>query len=185
MYFHYVHSYFRENMPHQSQYLHFWFEKYCFIYKYIHKGSCWPDRKAFIHHQVFLVLDSVAISGEPDSSVQLLSLVWLFVTLWTAACQASLSITNCWSLPKSMFIELVMPFNLLILCHPLLLLPSIFPRIRVFSNESALCIRWPTCWSFSFNISPSNGTPRTDQSRPYFHTSCVLLGRDRQVTVIR
>ena len=78
------------------------------------------------------------------------------MTPWTAACQASLSITNSRSLLKLMSIELVMPSNHLILCHPLLLLPSIFPSIRVFSNESALCIRWPNNWSFSFNISPSN-----------------------------
>ena len=90
------------------------------------------------------------------SSVQSLSCVWLFVTPWTAACQASLSITNSWSLLKLIFIELVMPSNYLILCHALLLLPSIFPRIRVFSNESALRIRWPKYWSFSFSISPSN-----------------------------
>ena len=90
------------------------------------------------------------------SSVQLLSCIHLFATPWTAARQASLSITNSWSLPKFMSIESVMPSNHLILCHPLLLLPSIFPRIRVFSNESALRIRWPKYWSFSFNISPSN-----------------------------
>ena len=90
------------------------------------------------------------------SSVQSLSCVQLFVTLWTAACQASLSITNSRSLPKLMFIESVMPSNHLILCHPLLFLPSIFPNIRVFSNESVLCIRWPKYWSFSFNTSPSN-----------------------------
>jgi len=90
------------------------------------------------------------------SSVQLLSRVQLFVTPWTAACQASLSITNSRSLPKPMSIESVMPSNHLILCHPLLLLPSIFPSIRVFSNESALHIRWPKYGSFSFNISPSN-----------------------------
>ena len=89
------------------------------------------------------------------SSVQLLSCVWLFATLWTAAPQASLSITNSWSLLKLMSIELVMPSNHLILCRPLLLLPSIFPSIRVFSNESALCIRWPKYWSFRFSISPS------------------------------
>ena len=89
------------------------------------------------------------------SSVQLLSRVQLFVIPWTAACQASLSITNSWSLPKLMSIELVMPSNHLILCCPLLLLPSIFPSIRVFSNESALYMRWPKYWSFSFNISPS------------------------------
>ena len=90
------------------------------------------------------------------SSVQLLSRVQLFVTPWTTAHQASLSITNSQSLLKLMSIELVMPSNHLILCHPLLLLPSIFPSIRVFSNESALRIRWPEYWSFSFNISPSN-----------------------------
>ena len=76
-----------------------------------------------------------------------------------AACQASLSITNSWSLLKLMSIELVMPSNHLILCCPLLLLPSIFPSIRVFSNESALHIRWPKYWSFSFNISPFNEHP--------------------------
>ena len=93
------------------------------------------------------------------SSVQSLSVVWLFVTPWTAACQDSLSITSSRSLPKPMSIESVMPSNHLILCHPLLLLPSIFPSIRVFSNESALCIRWPKYWSFGFNISPSNEHP--------------------------
>ena len=90
------------------------------------------------------------------SSVQSLSRVRLFVTPWTAAHQASLSITNSQSLLKLMPIELVMPSNHLILYHPLLLLPSIFPSIRVFSSESALRIRWPKYWSFSFNISPSN-----------------------------
>ena len=90
------------------------------------------------------------------SSVQLLSCVRLFVTPWTAARQASLSITNSRSLPKLMSIELVMPSNHLILCLPVRLLPSIFPSIRVFSNESALRMRWPKYWSFSFNISPSN-----------------------------
>ena len=93
------------------------------------------------------------------SSVQLLSHVQLFVTLWTAARQASLSINNSWSLLKLMSIESVMPSNHLILCHSLLLLPSIFPSIRVFSNGSVLCIRWPKYWSFSPSvniISPSN-----------------------------
>ena len=90
------------------------------------------------------------------SSVQSLSHVRLFATPWTAAHQASLSITNCRSLPKPMSTETVMPSNYLILCCPLLRLPSIFPSIRVFPNESALHIRWPKCWSFSFNISPSN-----------------------------
>ena len=90
------------------------------------------------------------------SSVQSLSHVWLFATLWITACQASLSITNSRSPLKLMSTESVMPSNHLILCHLLLLLPSIFPSIRVFSNDSALYIRWPKYWSFSFNISPSN-----------------------------
>ena len=90
------------------------------------------------------------------SSVQSLSRVWLFATPWTAARQASLSITNSWSLCKLMSIELVIPSNHLILCRPLLLPPSVFPSIRVFSDESILCIRWPKYWSFSFSISPSN-----------------------------
>ena len=90
------------------------------------------------------------------SSVQSLSHVQLFATPWTAACQAPLSITNSQSLLKLMSIESVMPSNHLILCHPLLLLPSTFPSIRVFSNESVLRIRWPKCCSFSFSISPSN-----------------------------
>ena len=81
------------------------------------------------------------------------------MTPWTAACQASLSITNSWSLLKLMYIELVRPSNYLIHSCPLLFLPSIFPSIRVFSNESTLCIRWPKYWSFSFNISPSNEHP--------------------------
>ena len=86
----------------------------------------------------------------------MLSHIRLFATPWTAACQASLPITNSWSLLKLMSIESVMPSDHLILCHPLFLLLSIFPSIRVFSNESALHIRWPKCWSFSFSISPSN-----------------------------
>ena len=89
------------------------------------------------------------------SSVQLLSCVQLFATLWTTACQASLSITNSWRLLKLMSIESVMPSNLLILCCPLLL-PSIFASIKVFSNESVLRLSWPKYWSFSFSISPSN-----------------------------
>ena len=91
------------------------------------------------------------------SPVQSLSRVQLFATPWTAAYQVSLSITNSWSLFKLMSIESVMPSNHLILCHPLLLLPSIFPSIRVFSNESVLHIRGPKYWSFSFSISLSNG----------------------------
>ena len=93
------------------------------------------------------------------SSVQLLSHVQLFATPWTAAHQASLSIISSWSLLKLMSIESVMPSNHLILCHPLLLPPSIFPRIRVVSNESALHIRWPNYWSFSFSIIPSKEHP--------------------------
>ena len=85
-------------------------------------------------------------------------LCWLFVTPWHVACQASLSMTSSWSLPKLLSIELVMPSNHLILCHSLLL-PSIFPNNRVFSNELGLRIRWPKYWSFSFNISPSNEHP--------------------------
>ena len=90
------------------------------------------------------------------SSVQSLSHVELFVTPWTAACQASLSITNSQTLLKLMSIESVMPSNHLILCYPFLLLSSIFPSIRVFSSEWSLCIRWPKYWSSSFSISPSN-----------------------------
>ena len=90
------------------------------------------------------------------SSVQLLSRVWLFPIPWTTARQASLSITNSRSLSKLMSIELVRPSNHFISCHPFLLLPSVFPGIRVFSDESALHIRWPKYWSFSFNISLSN-----------------------------
>ena len=86
---------------------------------------------------------------------------------WTAARQASLSITNCWSLPKPMSIESVMPSNHPILCRPLFLLPSNFPSIRIFSNESALRIRWPKYWSFSFNISPSNEHPGLISFRMY------------------
>ena len=93
------------------------------------------------------------------SSVQLLSHVRLFATPWIAARQASLSITSSQSLPKLVSIESVMPSNHLILCHPLLLLPSNFPSIRVFSNESALLIMWPKYWSFSFNLSRSNEHP--------------------------
>ena len=93
------------------------------------------------------------------SLVQSLSRVWLFATPWTAAYQASLSITNSWSLLRLTFSESVMPSNHLIVCHPPLLLPSIFPSIRVFSSESALRIRWPKYWTFSLSISPSNEYP--------------------------
>ena len=102
------------------------------------------------------------------SSVQSLSRVRLFATPWIAARQASLSITNSWSSLKPMSIESVMPSSHLILCHPLLLLPSIFSSIRVFSNESALRIRWPKYWSFSFNISSSIEYPGLVSFRMYW-----------------
>ena len=104
-----------------------------------------------ISHPIFSAGPRVVVD------VQSLSRVRLFVTPQTAAGQASLSITNSWSFLKLMPIESVMPSNYLILCHPFLLLPSIFPSIRVFSNKLALCIRWPKYWSFSFSTSPSNG----------------------------
>ena len=109
-------------------------------------------------HQASILCNSSAwhSSWPLLSSVQSLGRVWLFVTPWTAARQASPSITNSWSLLKLMSIKSVMPSNHLILCHPLLLPPSIFPSIRVFSNESVPRIRWPKYWSFSFSISPSN-----------------------------
>ena len=106
------------------------------------------------------LVNNTAISSLPHvvqfSSLQSLSHVWLFVAPRTAAHQASLSITNSWSLLKLMSIESVMPSNHIILCHPSILLPSIFPSITVFSNESVICIRWPKYWSFRFSISPSN-----------------------------
>ena len=102
-----------------------------------------------------------------DSSVQLLSRVQLFATPWAAAYRASLSITNSRGLLKLMSIESVMPSSHLILCHPLLLPSSIFPSIRVFSNESVLHMRWPKYWSFSFNISPSNEHPVSLQSKGF------------------
>ena len=101
-------------------------------------------------------LEQLKVWVELLPSVQSLSRVRLFATPWAAAHQASLSITNSQSSFKLMSIELVMLSNHLIFCHPLLLLPSIFPSIRVLSNESALCIRWPKYWNFSFSISPSN-----------------------------
>ena len=106
----------------------------------------------------FLRVDSKSMCFKPlqFNLVQSLSHVRLFATPWTVACQASLSIASSWCLLKLMSIELVMPSNYLILCHPLLLPSSIFPSIRVFSNESVLWIRWPKYWSFSFSISPSS-----------------------------
>ena len=114
----------------------------------------------FIFYSEILAVFSRRIHKNNFSSVQSLSHVQLFATPWTAAArQASLSITNSQSPPKPMSIESVMPSNHLILYCPLFLLPSIFPSIRVSSNESALLIRWPKYWSFSFNISPSNEHP--------------------------
>jgi len=104
----------------------------------------------------YTILHFIYIIRHILSSVQLLSHLQLFALPWTAAHQASLSITNSRSLLRLMSIESVMPSNHLILCHPIFLPPSIFPSIRVFSNESVLCIRWPKYWSFSFSISPSN-----------------------------
>ena len=110
------------------------------------------------------------------SSVQLLSSVWFFETLWTTARQASLSITNFQSLRKLMSIESMMPSNHLTLCHPLLLLPSIFPSIRVFSNESALLIRWPNYWTSSFFINLSNEHPELISFRmDLLDLLCVLI----------
>ena len=114
------------------------------------RGSAWSRTACFLLW--WLICRNTSLKPQ---SVQF-SCVQLFATPWTIACQASLSITNCWSLPKLLSTESVMPFNHLILCCPLFLLPSIFPSIRVFSNESALHIRWPKYWSFSFNISRSS-----------------------------
>ena len=123
-------------------------------------GSIYPDYR---ENRIFSVINLThywkCFGKFQFSSVHSLSRVWLYATPWTAAHKASLSITNCRSLPKPMSIESVMPSNHLILCRPLLLLPSILPSIRGFSHESALCIRWPKYWSFSFNISPSNEHP--------------------------
>ena len=120
----------------------------------------WVFYRPCVVEVFIIIIDSAILSlsvGEFSlSSVQLLICVWLFATPWTAACQASLSITNSQSLLKLMSIESVMQSNHFILCHPLLLLPSIFPSIRVFSNESALGIRWLKYWGFSFSISPSS-----------------------------
>ena len=129
----------------------------------------------------------------PGGSVQLLSHVWLFATPWTAARQASLSITNYWSLHKLMCIESIMPSNHLILCHPLPFPPSIFPSIRIFSNESVLHIRWPKYWSFSFRISPSNEYPGPISSRMdwlYLHAvqgtlQCLLQHHSSKVSILQ
>jgi len=133
-------------------------------------GHDWATKLTCMHEQLFVsqtyIMNPNKNSGHWSSdllpwfsSFQSLSDVWLFATPWIAAHQASLSIINSWSLTKPMSIESVMPSNHLILCRPLLLLPSIFPSIRVFSNESILHTRWPKYWSFSFSISPSNEHP--------------------------
>ena len=123
----------------------------------IHKTLITPSIIPLLHF-FFLHLPLKRCSVQ-FSSVQSLSLVWPFMIPWNTARQAALSITNSWSSPKPMSIKSVMPSNHVILCHPLLLLPSIFPSIRAFPNESALRIRWQKNWSFSFNISPSNKYP--------------------------
>ena len=122
----------------------------------------WQSRRTCAHlflqgvQNYYLLLNNRQQKNVQFGSFKSLSHVQLYVTPWTAACQASLSITSSQSLLKFMSIESLMPSNHLILCHPLLLPPSIFPNIRVFSNELVLCIRWPKDWSFSFNISSSN-----------------------------
>ena len=120
------------------------------------RGSSQPSDQTQVSSVVGGFL-TIWATREASSSVQFSNChVWLFVTPWTAARQASMSIVKSWSLLKLMSVELVMPSNHLILCRPLLLLPSIFPSIRVFFNESVLRIRWPKYWSFSVSISPSN-----------------------------
>ena len=113
-------------------------------------------RLIYHEYQISTVLSSAWLYFSPFSSVQSLSHVWLFATPWSAAGQVSLSITNSRSLLKFMSIESVMPSNHFIFCHHLSFLSSIIPRIRVFSNESVLCIRWWKYWSFGFSISPSS-----------------------------
>ena len=128
------------------------------------RGSSWPRDGTYVSCIGRCVLYPWAFKEALEesvqfSSVQSLSRVWLSATPWIAACRASLSITNSWSPPKLMSIESVIPSSHLILCRPLLLLPPIPPSIRVFSNASTLCMRWPKYWSFSFSISPSNEHP--------------------------
>ena len=134
--------------------VHPWEQRGLHFYNQRTPSSFWVDIKAYISSSSF---DPIWFNWDwhQFSSVQSLSRVQLFATPWTAAHQASLSITNSRSLPKLMSIEWAMPSNHLILCHPLLLSLSIFPSIRVFSNEPALLMRWPKYWSFSFSISPS------------------------------
>ena len=136
------------------------------------------------HYRQFLYSWATTKAQRWHPSVQLLNHVWLFETSWTVARQASLSITNPQSLLKLMSIKLVMPSNHLILCRPLLILLSIFPSIRVFSNESALRIRWPKDWSFSFNISPSNDGKHCPKKSQFFkkkHKHSVNVGVHRSI----
>ena len=146
----------------------FWKNEFLNLIKKIWKHECWKRCTWFCdtHSIIYLIFicarDFVSEHFQKSvqfSSVQSVRCVWLFVTPWTAAHQASLSITNSWSWLKLMSIESVMSSNHLILCHPLLLLLSIFPNIRVSSNESVLRIRWPKYWSFSLSISPFNEHP--------------------------
>ena len=139
------------------------------------KLTCAHKQKVPQHYVIFYLM----VSPLTVSSVQSLSCVRLFETPCTAAHQASLSITNSRSLLRLMSIESVMPSNNFILCRPLLLLPSIFPSIRVFSNESALHIRWPKYWSFSFNINPSNEHPGLISYRMDWLDLLAVQGRSR------
>ena len=131
---------------------------YYFFKLYSASQMVWPERKKRKEEKALRPMLTLRRSREGNSinSVHSLSHVWLFATSWTAAFQASLSITNSQSPLKPVSIELVMPSNQLILCHPLLLLPSIFSSIKIFSNESAFLIKWPKYGSFSFSIIPSN-----------------------------
>ena len=130
-------------------------------------------------HEKNQIIWWIYLNNDDRLSIQFSSVVqyiWLFVTPWTAICQASLSIINFWSLLKLMSIGLVIPPKYLILCSPLLLLPSVFPSIRVFSNESILWIRWPKHWSFSFSISPSNEYSGLISFRIYWFDLLVVHG---------
>ena len=141
-----------------------------------------PDRKI---KSISFCISMLAFWEVYFSSVQSLSRVQVFATPWTAARQASLSICNSQSLVKLMSIESVMPSNHLILCHSLLLMPSIFPSIRVFSSESSLRIRWPKYWSFSFSISPSNEHPGPISFRMDWLDPCKGLSRVFSSTTVQ
>ena len=147
----YIWNYFRVMSIH---FLSFFFAHQVLFFKtfiyYLIEDNCFTEFCCFLSN---LSMNQPSVQF---SSVQLLSHARLFATPWTAASQVFLSITNSQSLLTLMSIELVMPSNHLLLCHPLLFSPSIFPSIRIFSNESALCLMWPKYWNFSFSISPSN-----------------------------